>query len=165
MKLTHKQALDIFGLNGKAVFSDIKLAYRKACSQYHPDRNPAGLEMMKVINSAWSALSDYVEGSVSVEEESELNLSEEMNDALNAIIGLGLEIEICGTWIWVSGDTRTHKEALKLGGYKWAPKKMLWHWRPEGSKSWSKGKYSMDEIRSAHGSVNIKTKSFARLSA
>ena len=163
MKLSHKDALNILGLNGNASFADIKLAYRKACSHYHPDRNPAGLEMMKLINAAWSALSDYVEGSVKDEPEA-MNLGEEMNAALNAIIHLGLTIEICGSWIWVSGDTREHKELLKASGYRWAPKKLMWHWRPADSKrSWGRGQYCMDEIRGKHGSVNVKGKGYVRL--
>lgn len=166
MKLSHRDALKILGLDGNAAFADIKTAYRKACSAYHPDRNPAGLEMMKIVNAAWQALSDYVEGTVEAEtSESELNLGEEMNAALNAIIGLGLTIEVCGSWIWVSGDTRPHREALKAAGYKWAPKKLMWHWRPADSKSWSRGKFTMDEIRSVHGSVSVKAKTFARISA
>lgn len=37
---------------------------------------------------------------------------------LNAIIGLGLEIEICDAWIWVSGNTEAHKETLKAAHYQ-----------------------------------------------
>jgi len=166
MKLTHKQALNVLGLNESAKYDDIKIAYRKACSKYHPDRNAGGLEMMKIVNSAYQALSDYVEGSVKAEPEiDDIDLGEELNTAINAIIHLGLDIEVCGTWIWVSGDTKPHKEVLKLAGYKWAPKKMLWHWRPEGSKSWSRGKYSMDEIRASHGSTTVKPRNYTRLSA
>lgn len=168
MKMRHGEALRILGLDGKATFEAIKLAYRKACSKYHPDRNAAGLEMMKVINCAWQSLSDYVEGSIkddaSGSEHINLDeLSEEMNSALNAIIHLGLTIEICGTWIWVSGDTRPHKEALKAAGYFWASKKLMWHWRPAGSKSFSRGKYSMDEIRAHHGSVGVKGQAYVRI--
>ena len=32
----------------------------------------------------------------------------------------GLEIEICGLWMWVGGETKKHKDALKDAGYKWA---------------------------------------------
>ena len=167
MNINKVEALKVFGLDGKATFEDIKRAYRKACSQYHPDRNPAGLEMMKVINCAWQSLSDYVEGSVQFDctDDDELNLTEEMSAALNAIIHLGLEIEICGTWVWVGGNTREFKEVLKAAGYRWAPKKCLWMWKPEGSKSKGRGKFSMDEIRISHGSQAVKSKSYARLQA
>lgn len=163
MKLSHKDALNILGLGAKVEFEAIKAAYQAACSKYHPDRNPAGLEMMKLVNAAWAALSDYKADMSAVDSDEELNLGEEMNAALNAVIGLGLDIEICGSWIWVSGDTKPHKEALKAAGYHWAPKKLMWHWRPEGSKSWSRGKYSMDEVRARHGSVTVKSKEWKRV--
>ncbi len=164
MKLSHKDALSILGCNAAMTFDEIKMAYRKASAKYHPDRNPAGLEMMKLVNSAWQALSDYVVGSIQPDSDGEaLDLGEEMNAALNAIIALGLTIEVCGSWIWVSGETREHKELLKEAGYRWAPKKLMWHWRPAESKSWSRGKFTMDDIRLRHGSVNVKPKAFNRI--
>jgi len=42
-----KDALSILGLTATADQNTIKAAYRKACTKYHPDRNPAGLEIMK----------------------------------------------------------------------------------------------------------------------
>lgn len=162
MKMSHKDALNILGLASSATFQDIKIAYRRACMAYHPDRNPAGLEMMKLINAAWACLSDFVPGS----EKDAFDASSygtELNAALNAIINLGLEIEICGSWVWVSGDTRPHREVLKASGFKWAPKKMMWNFRPPEWKSFSRGKFSMDDIRERHGSVTVKTNQQARL--
>ena len=87
--------------------------------------------MMKLINAAYQALSDYVASDTYENDDTDdISLGDELNAALNAIIGLGLEIEICGSWIWVGGDTRPHKDVLKLAGYKWAPVKKLWHFRP-----------------------------------
>ncbi len=166
MRMRHSEALRILGLVGGVSFEEGKGAYGVMCSKYHPDRNPAGLEMMKLINAAWQALSDYV-ASEHVEEASDegLDLTEEMNTALNAIIHLGLTIEVCGVWIWVSGDTKPYKDQLKSAGYRWAPKKVMWMWKPEGCKSKGRGKFSMDEIRSAHGSASVKGKSWARIAA
>lgn len=167
MKMRHSEGLRVLGLKSGVSFDEIKQAYRVLSSKYHPDRNPAGLEMMKLINAAYQSLSDYV-ASDEVEDcvsDDELNLTEEMNAALNAIIHLGLTIEVCGVWIWVGGDTKPHKDILKESGYRWAPKKCLWMWKPAESKSRGRGKFSMDEIRSAHGSQSVKSKSYARLAA
>lgn len=162
MKLSHKDALNILNLQSNATFDVIKTAYRRACAQYHPDRNPAGLEMMKLVNAAYQALSDYV---AKTEVDQECDYGEKLNIALNAIIHLGLTIEICGAWLWVSGDTRQHKDVLKVSGFKWAPKKLMWHFRPEDYKSFNRGKWSIDQIRATHGSTQIKNKHYQQLSA
>src|SRR5690349_6718841 len=106
-------ACQILGLTGAINPKVTKDAYRKACSQYHPDRNPAGLEMMKAVNQAYDTLKDYTGNeSVSVE------YGHELFAALTAIMSFNLEIEVCGAWVWVSGDTKPHKDALKSAGYK-----------------------------------------------
>lgn len=167
MRLSHRDALRVLGCNVDDDFEGIKRAYRRACAAYHPDRNPAGLEMMKIVNAAYSALSDYVPGDHRGDNDTEGygDLGEELNTALNAIIGLGLEIEICGSWIWVSGDTKPHREILKAAGYKWAPKKLMWSYSPVGKKTWSRGKWDMDQIRSVHGSVSVRAREYTRISA
>ncbi len=85
------------------------------------------------------------------------NYDEELN---NAVVHLeGIEIEVCGMWVWVSGDTKPHKDALgKNGaGYRWAPKKKKWYYRHSECKSrGSRGKFSMNDIRERHGSEKIK---------
>lgn len=164
MKMNHREALKILGCNVDATFEVIKQAYRAACSKYHPDRNPAGLEMMKLVNSAYQSLSDYVPGMVKEESAGGLDLGEELNEALNAIINLGLDIEICGSWIWVSGDTRPHKDILKAAGYRWAPKKLMWSFCG-GERTSSRGKFSMDDIRNRHGSVSVKSQAHKQIAA
>jgi hypothetical protein len=162
MKMKHSEALRVLGVEANVSFDDMKSAYRKLSMQYHPDRNVMGLEMMKLINGAYQALSDYdFSGVHALEEESELSLSEELSIALNAIAGLGLTIEICGSWIWVSGDTRPHRELLKSAGYRWAPKKLMWSYGT--TKTSSRGKYSMDDIRNKHGSVSYKSSTWRKI--
>ena len=156
MKIT--DAAKVLGLNGDVTAEDVKSAYRKAAMKYHPDRNPAGAEMMKIINAAFDALKDY-SGEIpsSDEEEAAEDYPEAVNNALNAIMGLaGLDIEICGAWVWVSGETYKHKVVLKEAGYKFASKKKSWYFRPEDWRSASRGSCSMDEIRGKYGSSKPK---------
>lgn len=132
-----------------------KHAYKKACSKFHPDRNPAGLEIMKMINIAYEALKAY-DGKATVSGEA-AQYGDEMAKALNSISGLGLFIEICSAWVWVSGNTKDHKDVLKSSGFKWAAKKLCWYFKPSDAKrSRSFGQYSMDIIRAKYGSVTVK---------
>ena len=157
MKL--EDAANILNLSGNVTPKDVKKAYRKAAMKYHPDRNPAGADMMKVINAAYDALKDF-EGVIpestahdNTENSQQTNYGEAVNAALNAIFGLeGLNIEVCGAWIWVSGETFQHKAALKEAGFKFAPKKKRWYFRPTDWVSRSRNSLSMDEIRGKYGS-------------
>jgi hypothetical protein len=156
-------ALKILDINGEYNPEIVKAAYRKACSIYHPDRNPAGLEMMKLVNQAYEALKE-ARGEAK-DTEGTQTYGEDINNALNAIMGLGLDIEICGAWIWLHGDTRPHKDIIKAAGFMWAPKKKLWYFRPSDYKSKGRGKFSMDEIRATHGSEKVSEKERNKLRA
>ncbi len=142
-------AAKILGLSGSLNPQDTKAAYRAACKKYHPDINPAGEDMMKVINEAYDAFKDY-EGEIKSEQ---TDYGDLLNDALNAVSPLpALVIEICGSWVWLTGDTRAHKDTLKEAGFKWAAKKKAWYFRPEQFRSRSKGSTSLEEIRAKYGS-------------
>ncbi len=79
----------------------------------------------------------------------------EIKEVIKKVSDLNLTIEICGNWVWLHGDTRPHKDILKTSGFKWAPKKKLWYWRPAEYRSFSRGKFSMNEIREKHGSQRV----------
>lgn len=143
-------AARVLGLSGTITPEEVKTAYRQACKQYHPDINPAGAEMMKVINAAYAVLKEF-SGDI---KEQQAGYSEALNAALNAILGLeGLVIEICGAWVWVTGNTIAHKDRLKESGFMWASKKKAWYFRPEEYRSRSKGSSSLEEIREKYGST------------
>lgn len=153
MKL--QDALNILGLQAGATIDQIKAAYKAAAIKFHPDRNPAGLEMMKLVNAANDTLRDY-DGSTPKHYQAEVNYGEKLNDALNAIISLNLKIEVCGAWVWVFGDTYAAKDTLKKAGYKFAGQKKAWYYRPDAYVSSSRGKWEMDDIRDKYGSKVVK---------
>ena len=54
------EAIEIFEITESQVTPElIKTTYRKLCAKYHPDRNPNGLEKMKLINMAYQVLKDF----------------------------------------------------------------------------------------------------------
>lgn len=160
--MNNYDAAKILGLSGQITPKTVKQAYRKACSKYDPDKNAGGLEMMKSVNLAYETLKDF---------EGELNHKCESfgSDLMNVINSLSaipsINLELCGTWLWISGETKAYKEALKDLSCRWAPKKKLWYYRPADHKSFGRGKHSMDEIREKHGSQSVKSKGFNRVKA
>ena len=158
-----QQAAEILNIHGDLTPESIKLAYRHACSKYHPDRG-GSTEMMQAVNAAYECLKDFT-GNIN-QGECQQGYGEALNEAIQAIITLpGLIIEVCGLWLWISGDTRTHKEALKAAGFRWASKKKQWYFRPDDWVSANRGEWSMDEIRAKHGSESIKSRRAAELHA
>ncbi|MEE9320225.1 MAG: J domain-containing protein [Granulosicoccus sp.] len=158
--MTPKDAAAILSIAGKITKEAVKDAYRRAASKFHPDKNPAGTEMMKLVNAAYDTLRDFT-GTIDVDSisESDQRYPDDVNNALNAIVELsGLVIEICGAWVWVAGDTYRHKEALKAAEFRFSGKKKRWYFRPEDWSSTSRGAYSMDDIREKFGSECVAGK-------
>lgn len=121
-----QEALNIFNLSGELTEKDIKTTYKKLALKYHQDRNPLGNELMKAVNTAFDFMMANIEINLfqSTNEDDRYNYSEELENVLKTLSGLsGVIFEIIGNWVWISGETREHKNALKELGCKWEAKK------------------------------------------
>ena len=151
---------------------DLKLQYKKLAFKNHPDRG-GDTETMQEINSEYEQLlnrfineaskDQYQDSSESGRgfwssrsEHSEVE--KKVKQAIDAIINFsGIEIEIIGVWVWVSGDTKPYKEELKKAGFVWNRVQSKWVFI--GKKSNGRGKMTLDQMREKHGSQTVqKTK-------
>ena len=178
MKLSINDSLLILAVEANpATYEAVKTAYRKACSKYHPDRNPAGTEMMKAVNVADQTLVEHFENVDEIHnngtektasytgEKDFYDYGDKLNEALNSIINLdGLKIEVCGAWVWVTGETKAHKDILKTNGFYYASKKQAWYFRPVEFKSSNRKEFTLDQIRDKYGSSRAKASGRALLS-
>ena len=164
--MNFQYAAEILGLSGKTTPEETRKAWLAAVKKYHPDVNPAGEQMAQMINAAYDTLKDHDGNIEQTQVETNGLYSEEVSEALNKIINcIGLEIEVCGCWIWVDGDTKKHKETLKEVGFRWANKKKKWSFSPTGYKTKSRGSSSMSDIRENYGSQRVKSKFNSALTA
>jgi hypothetical protein len=155
MKLS--DAANILNITGDLSKAIVKKAYKIAAAKFHPDREGGNVETMKMVNEAYETLKDY-EGNV---EANNFEYPDMVAAAINAIIDLiGIEIEVCGNWVWVTGETKPHSKLLGRdgAGFKYAPKKQAWFYRPDDYKSASRGSMSLDDIRNNHGSKKVSAK-------
>lgn len=89
-------------------------------------------------------------------------VDEQIRQAIERIVFLpDLDIELCGFWVWVGGETRPVKDQLKAAGYKWAPQKEKWYY--PGVPASSRGSMRMEDIRSRYGSTHIKSQARTRV--
>ena len=67
----------------------------------------------------------------------------------------GIIIEVCGSWVWVTGNTREHKEELKALSFRWSSNKSAWYFHRDGYRKRSNKHMSLDDIRGFYGSERI----------
>lgn len=80
-----------------------------------------------------------------------------LREVLEKIINIdGIEILICGQWIWVDGNTCVYKKELKEIGFKWASQKKKWYFHTDTFRKKSNKTLSMEDIENYYGSTKVK---------
>ena len=144
---------------------ELKKTYRKLCQLNHPD-NGGNAFVMAAINNEYAELFNSLKNAHNTKAEADESgktrpineCPEEFISIITELVRLkGLTVELCGCWIWISGETKNHKDTLKSLGCRWASKKKMWYWRNEKDAVQSKGSKSMDYIRNRYGSEIYNT--------
>jgi hypothetical protein len=107
----------------------LKQVYRELCKKHHPDLG-GDVKTMQEINAEYERALQYVtndkDETLSKED---INIEKDLMEVIEKITPFkGLEVEVCGRWIWVGGETMTWKTQLKALKFFWASKKMKWYW-------------------------------------
>lgn len=152
-----------------STLEELRKQYKELLKLHHPD-NGGNLGTMQEINAEYDRLfkilknqhensnadwastnNDYDNMKYDFAED------EKLREMLNKIIHFGgIDIELIGAWIWVSGNTYAYKKDLKELGFKWASQKKMWYWHSEVFRKRSRKTLSMDDIRNYYGSTEIK---------
>ena len=146
---------------------ECKKLYKKLAFIYHPDRG-GDTETMKAINAEF----DYVIENHIFKDTKKDNTkktakkdydfsSSQFKDIITALIRLdGLEIEITGCFIWVTGNTYPQKDIIKSLGFRYSRNKKAWYTAPKEyftQKTYYKKSYSMNDIRNKYGSQKFES--------
>lgn len=143
----------------------IKQVFRKLASANHPDKG-GSTESMQLINCAYKELCKFFAMNETLDVNEEGNEESETGepaasfdfsflDELKAMAGV--VIEICGYWVWLSGDTYPHRELIKNLGFKFSGSKKSWYWSPTiATSKFMRGTKPMAAIRKKYGSEIIK---------
>lgn len=148
---------------------ELRKQYKELLKLHHPD-NGGDLETMQAVNAEYDRmfkiLKDQHENSNADYGNANTNYNnmkydfaedEKLREMLNKIIHFnGIDIELVGAWIWVSGNTYACKKELKELGFKWASQKKMWYWHSEAFRKMSRKTLSMDEIRGYYGSTRVE---------
>lgn len=156
--------------------NEVRQEYRKLALEHHPDKG-GDTKTMQEINAQYQAKMDSLrkfgpqqtndEGFKYQETE---EMAQEFIEKMQAILKFeGIEIEVCGSWIWLSGETKKYKDYLgrdkevdgqtiKGAGFTWHKKKKVWFWGPKSTRRKIGTTMSMDHIRAKYGSRSYRAK-------
>ena len=131
--------------------NEAKKIYKTLAKKLHPDVG-GDEESFKLLNAIYT---DLIEHKIYFSNDIKIDI--ELEKIISLILHFeNITIELVGSWVWVSGDTKEIKEKLKEIGFKWASKKKMWYFGEMKSKNPTPK--SMEEIKNKYGSETLKTK-------
>lgn len=134
----------------------LKKEYRTWAVKLHPDRGGSTAEMQE-LNAEYEALFSKVKDLHTNKDGEEyhkesVETPHEFVEIIDQLMKLNnIHIEIIGSFLWVTGETKPYREILKSLGMKWHSKKACWFLSPAGYRRHGKREYALDEIREMYG--------------
>lgn len=146
--MTREEILKEFqGIEG---INEAKKIYKTLAKKLHPDIGGSE-EEFKLLNEIYNHL---IENKIYFSNSSKIDI--ELEKIISLILHFeNINIELIGSWVWVSGDTKEIKEKLKEIGFKWASKKKMWYYGEMKVKN--PNPKSMEEIKAKYGSETLKS--------
>lgn len=153
----------------------LRKQYKKLLKKYYPDNANGSTAATQEINAEYDNLfkvlkdnhenTSHQTADSTAHKESNYNANiydwendKALREVLQKIINFdGIEIEIVGAWLWISGNTYSYKKELKELGFKWASQKKQWYFHTDAFRKRSHKSLSMEDIRSYYGSTKVQT--------
>ena len=131
--------------------NEAKRIYKQLAKVLHPDVG-GDEESFKLLNAFYNELIEH-----KIYFSNDIKIDIELEKVISLILHFeNITIELVGSWIWVSGDTKEHKEKLKELGFKWASKKTMWYFGE--MKGRNHKEQSIEDIKAKYGSETLKSK-------
>lgn len=154
--------------NNPRSLEELKRQYKALCKKHHPDKGGRTSDMQE-INAEFDRLFERLknthetaDGKTYTKQENNETSSETAamyREIINELMKLeNIDVEIVGSWLWVTGDTYSAKENLKALGFHYAKSKRAWYYHADDYRKLSRRKYTLDQIRDLYGSEKIKSK-------
>jgi len=138
---------------------EVKILYKQLALKHHPDREGGNTQTMQDVNAEYQKIIKSPSFKFYEQTKEEQDDFMKYPDIINQIVTFkGIVIELIGDWIWISANTYPYRKQLKEMGFFFAPKKVMWYYRPAEYKSTNHKPKDIEEIRAKYGSEQIKTK-------
>ena len=138
----------------------LKAEYKRLAKRWHPDLPGGDVKTMQQINAEYDRLSAILPKVNSKGERYQPEHREAPEAFRAAVVAVqnvpGIMVELCGEWLWITGNTKDHKDVFKAAGFRWSSNKAAWYWHEGEYRRTGKKHYTMDEIRAMHGSQAVR---------
>lgn len=142
---------------------EVRATYRNLAKQYHPDVGGDTATMQELNRQYHNALNrmsgeqfSSADGKRDYTYTYDHTTESRIIETLFILLSMRMErvkVELIGTWIWCSGNTKPYKENLKELGLRWSgPRKMWYYTTQAGKKRVRYRRSSMDTLRFKYGS-------------
>ena len=140
---------------------DVKARYRELAKRLHPDCGGDAEQfktMMNEYREAFERLKTvHVNQAGETYEKETTETPEQFAEIINKVIHFdGVNVEIIGSWVWLTGATMIYKDEIKAAGFWWSKTKKAWYYNGSDKKTTNRGRYSMDGLRDHWGAQTIE---------
>ncbi len=130
---------------------DAKKLFRKLAVELHPDKGGKHTDFITMQNQYES----YLKGEFSYTSKEAKEACQSMNEFVQANEFIknftDVLVELTGSWVWISGNTKPYKEEIKEHGFKWSRNKSKWYKAPYELKGKKRKGTNFDKIKSTYG--------------
>ena len=139
---------------------EVRDRYDELSRVFNPTDSKEPNEMMNTINAEYdmlmivfrdAMLDEAMTEKVKEKVKEKLTVSEKIKELQEKIDPSGLHLEICGTWLWITGKTYQVKDTLKELGFRYSSNKLSWYYRQEDDRSPNQEPIPLEMIREKYG--------------
>ncbi|WP_330203616.1 hypothetical protein [Cyanobacterium sp. Dongsha4] len=147
--------------------AEAKKLYKELAMKYHPDLG-GDTATMQDINRQYEEILRQLDGETTTDSEGKTHTYKYNHETETALMDIidrllslqmnNVDIYLVGLWVWIDGDTKPHKEALKELNCKWHATRKCWYFATTPSRYRKSSNKGIDDLAETYGATKIRNK-------